>query len=215
VSGLEFVNRNDTENLSVSAGLSPKLGGWPIYSTSFLPSIFNVNRFTRGWCSLRSLNRNSNLRFGPQAEDPRLPVVSAPHRTATRVRCLGAQVLARSETATRGSPGSVAEEEPVDQKEQMPGQPSLCRHRGKHRQAAALLSGNQRLGACSDALDYRDSADLTPDADPPPEWEFAGDIAEENHATPWGVMTGLRPWEGDYEKMFEDLPSEMMKLERR
>jgi hypothetical protein len=45
--------------------------------------------------------------------------------------------------------------------------------------------------------------------------EFAADGAEEKHETPWGVMTDLRPWEGDQEKMFEDLPSEMMKLERR
>jgi len=45
-SGLGFFNQNDTENLAPDARLSPKLGGWPIYSASFVMSNFNANRFT-------------------------------------------------------------------------------------------------------------------------------------------------------------------------
>jgi hypothetical protein len=41
-SSLGFQIRNDTENLSPNAVLSPELGGWPIYSTSFLSFIINV-----------------------------------------------------------------------------------------------------------------------------------------------------------------------------
>jgi hypothetical protein len=39
--GLGFVDRNDTGNLSLNARLSPKLGGWPIYSTSFFLSVIS------------------------------------------------------------------------------------------------------------------------------------------------------------------------------
>ena len=41
-SGLGFQNRNDTKNLSPNGGLSPELGGCPIYSTSFLSFAINV-----------------------------------------------------------------------------------------------------------------------------------------------------------------------------
>jgi hypothetical protein len=40
--GLGFFSRNDTRNLSLNGRLSPKLGGWPIYSTSFLSCANNV-----------------------------------------------------------------------------------------------------------------------------------------------------------------------------
>jgi hypothetical protein len=46
--GLGFLLRNDTRNLSPNGPLSPDLGGWPIYSTSFFLSIFNEFQFTSG-----------------------------------------------------------------------------------------------------------------------------------------------------------------------
>jgi hypothetical protein len=68
-SGLGFVDRNDTENLSLNGRLSPELGGWPIYSTSFFLSIFNVIKFTRSRevaVPCAPPNHSSNLRFGPR-----------------------------------------------------------------------------------------------------------------------------------------------------
>ena len=41
-SGLGFAIRNDMRNLSPNGRLSPKLGGWPIYSTSFFISLLNI-----------------------------------------------------------------------------------------------------------------------------------------------------------------------------
>jgi hypothetical protein len=40
-SGLGVRERNDTANLSPNANLSPKLGAWPFYSTSFFSSVFS------------------------------------------------------------------------------------------------------------------------------------------------------------------------------
>jgi hypothetical protein len=44
-SGLGLITRNDTGNLSQNGVLSPELGGWPIYSTSF--SSFVINGMTK------------------------------------------------------------------------------------------------------------------------------------------------------------------------
>ena len=45
-SGLGLITRNDTGKLSLNGLLSPELEGWPIYSTSFFGSVFNVNSLT-------------------------------------------------------------------------------------------------------------------------------------------------------------------------
>ena len=93
-SGLGVRERNDTVNCSPNADLSPKLGAWPIYSTSFFGSKFNI---------LTSfLRRKVGIPFACLPADQTCRTAASPSSSCRRCLATEPSVSLAAHHATRG-----------------------------------------------------------------------------------------------------------------